>query len=154
MIPRPLPSSTPNSTAYAYPAPNAAPHSNPQYAYTQYGSGPRPVMPAGNVAGMPRPVNAVAGMMSAPASMVAPPLNNSTMNKDATGTQVKQDPKTHVMKSLENMTLPNWSSEEIDKRLTESEAFLVEWREVIERTGKKANCIFDDIIPKWNYAVC
>jgi hypothetical protein len=93
-----------------------------------------PMDRSGNaVAGIPRQVTAVAGMMSAPASMGGPSINN--MNKDTAPVQMKPDPRANVMKSLENIVLPSWSGEEIDKRLVESEEFLREWKDLIDRTS-------------------
>ena len=39
------------------------------------------------------------------------------------------------MRSLENIVLPPWSSDEIDKRLNDSETFLKEWNDLIASTG-------------------
>ncbi len=68
----------------------------------------------------------------APAQGSAPPL--AVPHGVVAGTKKPED-IANKLKSLENFPLPNWSSEEIDRRLAESQNFLKEWSDLMDKTG-------------------
>jgi hypothetical protein len=85
---------------------------------------------------------------STPNSAVNPPPSSGSVSVAATGPAGNKDDRipsaaaagepTSVgskARSLDNIVLPNWPPYEIDRRLKESQGFIQEWTELLDKSG-------------------
>lgn len=131
---------------------NVAP-SMPPNTYRPAPYNPMMNMPAGAAALTPAPLPYVPQVMPTKSSSsssskksksskngattTAPPVSTMPVQGSAPLLSAAKKPEDAANKSknLDNIALPNWSSEEIDRRLSESQNFLKEWSELMDKTG-------------------